>query len=254
MIVDIFLCLLHRACMYKWLMSYEPHILVVDDHRDIRDLLARYLVRHGFRISVAENAVAMATKLRNQAIDLIVLDIMMPGEDGLTLCRRNREQAGPPVILLTAMAEETDRIVGLEVGADDYLIKPFNPRELLARIRAVLRRVGSQHCDDAKGWRFDRWELRAEGRLLNCTDGNQKTLSSGEYKILHAMVKRANTVLSRDQLLDLCHGRSAKSFDRAIDNQISRLRRKLERNPAKPVLIQTVWGDGYKLAAKVEAL
>jgi len=240
-------------------MNHEPHILVVDDHRDIRDLLARYLGRHGFRVTVAENGVSMMVKIRNQAIDLIVLDIMMPGEDGLTLCRCNRENNGPPVILLTAMAEETDRIVGLEVGADDYLVKPFNPRELLARIRAVLRRVGvnGQHNeahDNAAGWRFDCWELRAKGRSLISTDGRSATLSTGEYKILRAMVSRANTVLSRDQLLDLCHGRLAKSFDRAIDNQISRLRRKIEREPNNPVLIQTIWGDGYKLAAKVEVL
>jgi len=241
------------------LMPQEPHILVVDDHQDIRDLLGRYLLRHGFRITTAEDGVQMMNQMRNSAIDLVVLDIMMPGEDGLSLCRRVHEQDGPPVILLTAMAEETDRIVGLEVGADDYLVKPFNPRELLARIRAVLRRTEQslaprQAMPHSAGWRFDRWELRTNGRLLTSQEGTEQALSSGEYKILSAMLERANTVLSRDQLLDLCHGRAARTFDRAIDNQISRLRGKLEQDRQKPLLIQTVWGDGYKLCAEVERL
>jgi two-component system OmpR family response regulator len=241
-------------------MSQEPHILVVDDHREIRDLIARYLQRHGFRVSTATNGVDMTRMIRNGAIDLVVLDIMMPGEDGLSLCRKNREQDGPPVILLTAMSEETDRIVGLEVGADDYLVKPFNPRELLARIRAVLRRIGPGASFHGKanqhvvGWKFDRWHLRADGRVLTHSDGAEQTLSSGEFKILSAMLQRANTVLSRDQLLDICHGRSANSFDRAIDNQISRLRAKLEENRTQPKLIQTAWGDGYKLCAEVTSL
>lgn len=239
-------------------MKLEPHILVVDDHRDIRDLVARYLQRHGFRVSTAKDGVQMKKQLANGAFDLIVLDIMMPGEDGLSLCRNIREQIGPPVILLTAMAEEIERIVGLEVGADDYLVKPFNPRELLARIRAVLRRMerpaNGRALAHVKGWRFDQWELRSNGRVLIANNGQQQTLSSGEYKILTAMLSRANTVLSRDQLLDLCHGRPARTFDRAIDNQISRLRRKIEKDCTQPVLIQTVWGDGYKLCAEVEEL
>ncbi len=240
-------------------MQTSPHILVVDDHQDIRHLVSRYLQRHGYRVSSAKDGVDMMHQLRTGSFQLVVLDIMMPGEDGLSLTRRLAEQNGPPVILLTAMAEETDRIVGLEVGADDYLVKPFNPRELLARIRAVLRRVGEHtkpgatYSDD-KGWRFDRWTLQVSGRLLVGADGTKQTLTSGEYKILNALLARANMVLSRDQLLDLCHGRAARTFDRAIDNQISRLRRKVEIDPAKPALIQTVWGDGYKLCAEVEAL
>lgn len=240
-------------------MPNDPHLLVVDDHREIRDSLARYLRQHGFRVETASGGQSMLTALKSGAYDLIVLDIMMPGEDGLSLCRKVREKSGPPVILLSAMAEETDRIVGLEVGADDYLVKPFNPRELLARIRAVLRRAGSAQSrmeaeETAHGWRFDRWQVLAKERELVDEQGTRTALSSGEFKLLRAFLNRANTVLSRDQLLDLCHGRAAQAFDRAIDNQVARLRRKVEADPANPVLIQTVWGDGYKLAAEVERL
>lgn len=240
-------------------MTADPHILVVDDHREIRDSLARYLRQHGFRVDMASEGQSMLSALKIGAHDLIVLDIMMPGEDGLSLCRKVREQGGPPIILLSAMAEDTDRIVGLEVGADDYLVKPFNPRELLARIRAVLRRAGSaqermEGEETAPGWQFDRWQVLAGERQLVDEVGNRTALSSGEFKLLRAFLNRANTVLSRDQLLDLVHGRAAQAFDRAIDNQVSRLRRKVEADPANPVLIQTVWGDGYKLAAQVERL
>jgi len=240
-------------------MKTEPHILVVDDHRDIRDLVTRYLKRHGFRVSSAADGTQMKQSLRTAVIDLIVLDIMMPGEDGLTLCRNNHQDDGPPVILLTAMAGETDRIVGLEVGADDYLVKPFNPRELLARIRAVLRRSASSSeanssGEHIKGWQFDQWELLTNGRILKNVDGTKQSISSGEFKILSALLERANMVLSRDQLLDICHGRDARAFERAIDNQISRLRGKIEHDRNNPLLIQTVWGDGYKLCAEVEML
>lgn len=240
-------------------MTAHPHILVVDDHREIRDSLARYLRQHGFRVETAPEGQAMLRTLKTGAFDLVVLDIMMPGEDGLSLCRKVREQNGPPIILLSAMAEETDRIVGLEVGADDYLVKPFNPRELLARIRAVLRRASTatqrmEKEESAQGWRFGPWRLMSGERALLDDADSRTPLSSGEFVLLRAFLNRPNMVLSRDQLLDICHGRAAQAFDRAIDNKVARLRRKMEADPANPVLIQTVWGTGYKLAAEVERL
>lgn len=238
-------------------MKESPHILVVDDHRDIRDLVARYLTKHGMRVSTADGGGGMRRTLAGSAIDLIVLDIMMPGEDGLSLTRYVRESSRIPVILLTAMAEETDRIVGIEMGADDYLVKPFNPRELMARIKAVLRRTHELPPGDAQpsgrftfaGWIFDpaRRELIGE-------DGVSVALSSGEFKLLSVFVARPGMVLSRDQLLDLTRGRQAVPFDRAIDNQVSRLRRKVEADPKEPEIIRTVWGGGYVFAAKVDSV
>jgi two-component system OmpR family response regulator len=231
-----------------------PHILIVDDQHDIRDLLARYLAKHGFRASVAESADAARRVLRTAQIDLIVLDIMMPGEDGLSLTRSVRENYDLPIILLTAMGEETDRIVGLEMGADDYLPKPFNPRELLARMKAVLRRVQTLPRSRVSGRGhlcFDRWRLDLSRRELLDEKGVIVPLSSGEYRLLLVLIERPGMVLSRDQLLDLTRGRSAQPFDRSIDNQISRLRRKIERDPKNPALIRTAWGDGYSFTAEV---
>ena len=237
-------------------MDASPHVLVVDDHRDIREPLARYLERHELRVSVAESAAAARRTLRAAAVDLVVLDIMMPGEDGLQLCRHLREATRIPVILLTAMAEDTDRIVGLEVGADDYVTKPFNPRELLARIKAVIRRARSLPPDKeplpARTYRFDRWSLDTGRRELVDEAGVVTPLSSGEFRLLVALLERPGMVLSRDQLLDLTRGRSATPFDRAVDNQVSRLRRKIERDPKHPALIATVWGGGYRFAGDVE--
>ena len=239
-------------------MSDEtPHILIVDDHRDIRDLLARYLTKQGFRASVAESAAAARKAMQAGKIDLLVLDIMMPGEDGLSLTRSVRENEDIPVILLTAMGEETDRIVGLEVGADDYLAKPFNPRELLARIKAVLRRARAlpRPREAGKGrLAFDRWVLDLARRELVGEDGVAVALSSGEYRLLAALLERPGMVLTRDQLLDLTRGRAAQPFDRSIDNQISRLRKKVERDPKRPELIKTAWGDGYSFAGEVKRL
>lgn len=240
-----------------WRVHPSPHILVVDDQRDIRDLLARYLVKHGFRASVADSAEAARKLLRAAQIDLIVLDIMMPGEDGLSLTRSIRENQEIPVILLTAMGEETDRIVGLEVGADDYLPKPFNPRELLARIKAVLRRarmVPRARAPSKGQLCFDRWKLDLARRELLDERGVSVALSSGEFRILVALLERPGVVLTRDQLLDLTRGRSAQSFDRSIDNQISRLRGKIERDRKNPSLIKTAWGDGYSFAGDVSRL
>ncbi len=232
-----------------------PHILVVDDHREIRDLLAKYLAKHGLRVSVADGGAAMKRLLKTSAVDLVVLDIMMPGDDGLVLCRHLRETTDLPVILLTAMAEDTDRIVGLEIGADDYVTKPFNPRELLARIKAVLRRAHSlpagRETLDGTRIRFDRWTLDVDQRELIDEAGVATPLSTAEFRLLSAFLGHPRMVLSREQLLDLTSGRAAQVFDRSIDNQVSRLRRKIEADPKNPSLIKTVWGGGYRLAAEV---
>lgn len=233
----------------------ESHILVVDDHRDIRDLLAKYLTKHGYRVSTADGGQAMKKTLASSAIDLVVLDLMMPGEDGLALCRDLRAGNELPVIMLTAMAEDTDRVIGLEMGADDYLTKPFNPRELLARIKAVLRRTNSlpqargQLSSERLG--FDRWILDSGQRELLGADGVAVALSTAEFLLLSAFLQHPKMVLSRDQLLDLTRGRSAVMFDRSIDNQVSRLRRKIEQDPKNPELIKTVWGGGYSFSAEV---
>jgi two-component system OmpR family response regulator len=236
-------------------MEQTPHILVVDDHRDIREALAKYLARKGLRVSVADGAPAARRMLKTSAVDLVVLDIMMPGEDGLSLCRHLRATGDIPVILLTAVSDETDRVVGLELGADDYVTKPFNPRELLARIRAVLRRAHSvprpRDALESKQLRFDRWTLQVDRRELVGPDGVAVPLSTAEFRLLVTFLKRPKIVLTRDQLLDLTSGRNAQAFDRSIDNQVSRLRRKVEADPRNPVLIKTVWGGGYMFAAEV---
>ncbi len=236
-------------------MDAAPHIAIVDDHRDIRDLVGKYLTRHGYRTSLAENASACRKLIERNSIDLVVLDVMMPGEDGLSLCRYIRESTEVPVIMLTAMAEETDRIVGLELGADDYLSKPFNPRELLARIKAVLRRVQSlppqRGTIKAKEIGFDRWVLNVGRRELTDQDGLVVPLSTAEFRLLSVFLDHTGLVLSRDQLLDLTVGRSAEPFDRSIDNQVSRLRKKIEADPKSPALIQTHWGGGYSFSAEM---
>jgi len=237
-------------------MDAVPHIAIVDDHRDIRDLVGKYLHRHGYRTSLAENAATFRRLMERNAFDLVVLDVMMPGEDGLSLCRYLRESTQLPVIMLTAMAEETDRIVGLELGADDYLSKPFNPRELLARIKAVLRRVQSLPPQrgqlKAKEVRFDRWVLNVGRRELIDPDGLAVPLSTAEFRLLSVFLDHAGLVLSRDQLLDLTVGRSAEPFDRAIDNQVSRLRKKIEIDPKSPAIIKTHWGGGYSFSVEVQ--
>jgi len=230
-----------------------PHILVVDDDREIRDLLNRFLVKHGLRVSTARDGVEMSRILAGAAIDLVVLDLMLPGEDGLSLCRKLRATTTLPVIMLTAMGEDTDRIVGLEMGADDYLPKPFNPRELLARIKAVLRRVQSLPASSPKGdtAKFDGWVLDLGSRRLISPQGEEVELSTGEYDLLLAFATHPRRVLSRDQLLDLARGRSAAPFDRSVDIQVMRLRRKIETDPKEPRLIKTVRGGGYMFAAEV---
>ncbi|MBV7600017.1 response regulator [Aeromonas sp. sia0103] len=233
----------------------SPHILVVDDHSEIRDLLKRFLEQHGMRVSCARDGKEMKRLLDEREFDLLVLDLMMPGEDGLTLCRELRVKSNLPIIMLTAMGEETDRIIGLEMGADDYLAKPFNPRELLARIKAVMRRTQaeSQPAPEAltRDLRFDRWLLDINRRELVDEEGVGLSLSTAEFDLLRVFLERPQRVLSRDQLLDLARGRETVAFDRAIDTLVSRLRRKLERDPKNPELIKTIWGGGYLFAADV---
>lgn len=240
----------------------EPsqHILVVDDDREIRDLTARFLRKHGYRVDTAANGREMDTQLANGRFDLIVLDLMMPGEDGLSICRRRRADGAIPIVMLTALGEETDRIVGLEMGADDYLPKPFNPRELLARIKAVLRRSAAASSAAAQpiapaGRRlsFEGWSLDLARRELFDPSGALVILTAGEFDLLAALAERPHRVLSRDQLLDLTRGREAGPFDRSVDVQLSRLRRKVETNPGEPALIKTVRGGGYMFAASVTA-
>jgi two-component system, OmpR family, response regulator len=236
----------------------SPHILIVDDDREIRDLLSRFLEKHGFRCSQAAEGREMRRQLADAKIDLMVLDVMMPGETGLQLCaqlraEKNSQVARLPIIMLTAAGEETDRIVGLEMGADDYLPKPFSPRELLARIRAVLRRGGQDLGpvgEPVPLLVFEDWRIDLSGRRVSGPAGEVE-LSTGEFDLLVALAERPQRVLSRDQLLDLTKGRTAQPFDRSIDVQIGRLRRKIERDPAQPKFITTVRGGGYMFAAKV---
>jgi two-component system OmpR family response regulator len=237
-------------------MEQQPHILVIDDDREIRDLLARFLERNRFRVTAARDGREARRAWAAGHYQLVVLDLMLPGESGLDLARWLRGLSNVPIVMLTAMGEETDRIIGLELGADDYLAKPFNPRELLARIRAVLRRAGEtpdKRQDQAsRPVKFSGWTLEpARRRLLNPEDV-EVPLTGGEYDLLVALVDRANRVLTRDMLLDLLRGRQAGPFDRAIDVAISRLRRKLEDDGRHAQLIKTVRGGGYVLAATVE--
>jgi len=236
-------------------MDGSPHLLVVDDDREIRDLLARFLSKHGYRVTGAKDGREARRILADARIELVILDVMMPGEDGLGLCRALRATAATPIIMLTAMGEETDRIVGLEMGADDYLPKPFNPRELLARIKAVLRRASApQPAPGVRGklLRFAGWTLDLGSRRLESPSGDPVDLSTGEYELLVAFAERPQRVLNRDQLLDLARGRAAIPFDRSIDVQVSRLRRKIEADPKSPQIITTVRGGGYMFTPAVE--
>jgi len=235
-------------------MQRPEHILIVDDDAEIRTLLRDYLERNGLRATAVADGRAMRAALDSGRYDLVVLDLMLPGENGLALCRELRAHSSLPVIMLTARGEETDRIIGLEMGADDYLPKPFNPRELLARIKAVLRRaqaLPAADASEARRLRFTGWTLEVARRQLVSPDGVVVPLSGGEYRLLRIFLDRPQRVLSRDQLLDLTRGREALPFDRSIDVQVGRLRRRLADEAA--TLIQTVRGEGYVLAADVEA-
>lgn len=228
-------------------MKTEPHILIVDDNREIRELLSRFLVKEDYRTSVAQDGREMRKILKDGNIDLIILDLMLPGEDGLSLCRELRADSDIPIIMLTAKGEEIDRIVGLEMGADDYIPKPFNTRELLARMKAVLRRTQSmtKSEDLADTYHFAGWTFNTTKRELTSADGVVVPLSTGEYNLLSVFVERPKHVLNREQLMDLTRGRSYDAFDRSIDTQVSRLRRKIEDDAKNPELVKTVWGGGY---------
>jgi two-component system, OmpR family, response regulator len=237
-------------------METLPHILIIDDDREIRDLLARFLERNRFRVSTARDGREARRAWSNGHYQLVVLDLMLPGESGLDLARWLRSQGNVPIIMLTAMGDETDRIIGLELGADDYVPKPFNPRELMARMRAVMRRTTERDekrdTADARFLRFAGWTLEPLRRRLLNPAGAEVPLTGGEYELLVALLERANRVLTRDMLLDLLRGRQAGPFDRAIDVAISRLRRKLEDDGRNAQVIKTVRGGGYVLAADVE--
>ncbi|HEX9684983.1 MAG TPA: response regulator [Burkholderiales bacterium] len=237
-------------------MDSVDHILVVDDDAEIRGLLGEYLRKNGCRATVVAEGKAMWTALARGKVDLIVLDLMLPGEDGLELCRKLRAESDTPVIMLTARGEETDRIVGLEIGADDYVAKPFSARELLARIKSVLRRTRSLprnlRAEEARAIAFAGWRLDTVARHLISPDGVLTSLSGAEFRMLRIFLGHPNHVLSRDQLMVLTHGREAEPFDRSIDNQVSRLRHRLGEDPADPKIIKTVRGEGYVLAVPVE--
>lgn len=230
-----------------------PHILVVDDDAGIRALVAQNLTQHGYSVATADSAIAMDRVLGSEAIDLVILDVMMPGEDGLSACRRLAASDGPPVILLSALGGDVDRIIGLEIGADDYLTKPCNPRELLAYVRVVLRRARRNRTEDGPGptgriVEFAGWQLDLMSRFLRRADGVLVNLSDGEFSLLRAFVERPGRVLSRDQLLDAARGPNSDAFDRAIDVQISRLRRKLDDGEA---ILRTVRNEGYMFLPRV---
>lgn len=232
-------------------MSTDQNILVVDDNIEIRELLADYLEKHSFQVSVVTNGREMRFAVKHNNFDLIILDIILPGEDGLNLCRYVKEISGPPVIILTAMTEDTDCVVGLELGADDYITKPFVPRVLLARIKAVLRRIQAhqpkavEKGKEDKQPYFSHWTVDIYQQHLIRKDGLLIPLSNSEFTLLQVFLKKPKEVLSRDQLLNLTKGLDASLYDRSIDNQISRLRKKIETEPNKPKLIKTVWGGGY---------
>jgi two-component system OmpR family response regulator len=239
-------------------MQTTPHILVVDDDVEICRLLKQYLEKNTLRVSTVCDGRQMKRALEQARFDLIILDLMLPGEDGLSLLRGLRAEHSMPVIMLTAMGEEADRIVGLEMGADDYLPKPFSPRELLARLRAVLKRskpsADAMEDEGIKGYRFGGWDVNHPLRQVHSPAGVMVAFSSGEYKLLHIFVSRPNRVLSRDFLLDMTQGRESGPLDRSIDVLVSRLRQRLDDDARNPRLLKTVRGEGYLLAADVEVL
>ncbi len=236
-----------------------PHILVVDDEPDVRDLVTEYLGKHDLRVSAAGSGREMFEVFDRESIDLVLLDLKLPGEDGMLLARSLRERATVPIVLLTGRNEEADRVMGLELGADDYVTKPFSPRELLARVRAVLRRYQVQATlperdHTRRAFRFSGWELNLRTRRLLAPDGSSVELSNGEFSLLNALCRAPQRVLSRDQLLSMSRLHEAEVYDRTIDVQIRRLRVKLEADAAVPTLIVTERGAGYRLACEVETL
>jgi DNA-binding response OmpR family regulator len=233
----------------------HPSILVVDDDPEIRQLVCDFLAREGMSVGSAADAQEMDAHLESTTFDLVVLDLMMPGEDGLSICRRLRSPNGPAILMLTAKSDEVDRIVGLEMGADDYLVKPFAPRELLARIRAILRRVSDTASTPAtRCFAFDRYVIDLDARQITDQKGQGIALTSGEFDLLTCFVTQPRRVLSRDQILDRLRGRGVEPFDRSVDMLVSRLRRKLDLAGANQSLISTVRNSGYLLVTPVARL
>ncbi len=237
-------------------MSETRHILIVDDDRDIRTLLGDYLQKNGFRTTVVADGKGMRRALEQSHVDLIVLDLMLPGEDGLKLTRELRAHSQVPILMLTALGEEIDRVVGLEVGADDYLSKPFSPRELVGRIKAILRRTAHIPRDPAQGtanvYRFGDWTLDVTARTLIHSDSSEHALSGAEFRLLSILLAHPTRVLSRSQLMELLRGREIDPFDRSVDVRISRLRQVLRDDARSPKIIKTVYGEGYIMGVPVE--
>lgn len=237
-------------------MSESRHILIVDDDRDIRTLLGDYLQKNGYRVTAVADGKAMRRALEQSHFDLIVLDLMLPGEDGLKLTRELRAHSQIPILMLTALGEEIDRIVGLEVGADDYLSKPFSPRELVGRIKAILRRTAHMPRDPVQStaisYRFGDWTLDVMSRSLIHADGSEHALSGAEFRLLAILLAHPTRVLSRSQLMELLRGRDIDPFDRSVDVRISRLRQVLGEDARSPKIIKTVYGEGYVIGVPVE--
>jgi two-component system OmpR family response regulator len=234
------------------------HVLIVDDDEDILSLLTQFLQKHGYAVAVARDGSEMFAMLDIHPVSIVILDVMLRGENGFALCKRLRAGSMIPVIMLTAMSDHTDRVVGLEIGADDYLTKPFNARELLARIKAVLRRseteISPRPADTYPILSFGRWRLDVARRELRSTENTLVFLSGGEFDLLLAFVERPQRVLTRDNLMDMARGSTYAALDRSIDVQISRLRRKLEEDPKNPALLRTVRNGGYVLTVPVVRL
>jgi two-component system, OmpR family, response regulator len=241
-------------------MSEAPHVLIVDDEPRIRTMLHRYLTGEGLKVSDAGDGAAMRAILEREAIDLVLLDLLMPGEDGLSLARHIRQHSDIPVIMLTGKGDLIDRVVGLEAGADDYITKPFELREVLARIRTVIRRTAPRATGTAsappaavsEALVFEGWRLDLVRRELQRQDGAPVSLTAGEFELLRVFVSHPNRVLSREQLMDMVKGRDWAAYDRAIDTQVGRLRKKIEADSGDPTLIKTVRGGGYVFAAAVK--
>ncbi|MBF0459840.1 MAG: response regulator [Magnetococcales bacterium] len=240
-------------------MTTTDHILIVDDDPEICTLVSRFFEKNGFRVSAVTDGKGLWAILHQTTVDLIVLDLMLPDEDGLVLCRTLRASSNVPVIILSARGEDVDRIIGLEMGADDYLPKPFHPRELLARVRSVLRRTRGVPLPDKPGkgeedvsYHFAGWVLDVPTRQLYSPQGEKIFLSGSEFAMLRIFLNFPNQVLSREQLLDYSYGKEGETYDRTIDMQVSRLRRRLKEDPKTPELIKTVRSLGYVLSARVE--
>ena len=237
----------------------QPHVLVIDDDPQVRGLLQEYLTENALRVSAVSNTAEMSRILSEWAVDLVVLDLRLGGEDGMTIARSLRGQSCVPIVMLTGVREEADRVMGLELGADDYLTKPFSPRELLARIRAVIRRTrsapaGASQEQEIRGYRFGDFELNLRTRRLKRNNGGQIALSNGEFNLLAALAASPERVLSRDQLLEASRVYDNEVYDRAIDIQVLRLRRKIEPNPSQPTFIVTERGAGYMFRSAVQII